>query len=299
MGICKTLFKVICVCVCFSLAGWFCRKQTDGFTILKISSNLSYHTEWETPHTAVEKTELLQIFKQPFTYLAKGDQCFVFVSEDRKYVLKFFRQSHMRAPFWVRMLPYFMQEVRLKETLKRESKLTSDFLSYRIAFDELKEETGLVFLHLNKTDDLKTSVTVVDKLHIAHQISLDTTEFLVQKCAKPLYPAIEEMILEGKIDAAKATLAKLVQLLLKVRYEKGIADNDPDLNTNFGCIGDTPVQIDVGRFKKSEMRKSLEEYQMEIAHITDNLHQWLECRSTILDECLREEIVKVSQGSLY
>ena len=247
----KHIIRLIVLLGVFSLAGWLCRKQTDGFTILKISSDLPYNPAWAT--AMPNKDELHEMFQQPFTYLARGEQCYVFMSQDKQYVLKFFRQNHMRAPWWAKWLP---KEMRRRETLKKESMLEADFTSYRLAFDELKEETGLIFLHLNKTDEVNTAATIIDKLGIAHRIQLDQMEFLVQKCAQPLYPALDEMIRLGKIDEAQSTLTQLVHLLMKTRYEMGIADTDPDLNINYGCIGAQPVQIDIGRLKRGEVKKT-------------------------------------------
>src|SRR5437868_3279127 len=66
----------------------FCHKQTDGFSIYNISSNLSFREEWEIPQ---ETTEAKIILAQPFYYLGKGAQSYVFESEDGNFVLKFFR----------------------------------------------------------------------------------------------------------------------------------------------------------------------------------------------------------------
>lgn len=271
-------YKLLCFIICFSAAGWFCRKQTDGFTILKISSDLPYHAEWEMPPLNDQDKEMVsEILDQPYSYLARGDQCFVFVSQDQKYVLKFFRQNRMRAPFWAGN----------DQSQKIASKLDSDFASYMIAYKELKEETGLVYLHLNKTQDLRSTLTLIDKIGIAHSIPLDTMEFLVQRRAQLLYSTLEECIRKGEIDAAKSTLTNLVCHLMKMRYEKGISDTDPDLNTNFGCIGTIPVQIDIGRFKHSAVKRTREDCRKEIMKVTDNLHQWLECRSRELDDHLK------------
>lgn len=287
--------KILIFIVCFSAAGWFCRKQTDGFTVLKISSDLPYRTLWETPCLAESEEMVRNIFEQPFSYLARGDQCYVFVSQDQKYVLKFFRQNHMRPPAWANVLPSFMREDLFRFKGK---KLFDDFKSYTIAFKELKEETGLVFLHLNKTDNLGSTVTLIDKIGIAHRIPLDSMEFLLQKRAELLYPTLEECIKKKEIEAAKTTLSELVCLLMKTRYEKGIYDTDPDLNTNFGCIGTTPVQIDIGRFKRAKTRKDQEQCREEIAKITDNLHQWLQGRSQELDDHLLKTIEQLGKEGL-
>ncbi len=286
----KIIIRVVLCVGLFSLAGWFCRKQTDGFTILKISSDLSYQDQWE--RSSPSRFEILKMFQSPFFYLARGEQCYVFVSQDKQYVLKFFRHNHMRPSPWVHFLP---QEKRDQVVLKKRALLEEDFRSYCLAYDELKEETGLLYLHLNKTQDLRIQATIVDKLGIAHVLDLDGMEFLVQRCAEPLYSALEKKICLGKLEEAKSTITQLVHLLMKTRYEMGIIDTDPDLNINYGCIGSTPIQIDMGRLKKNPVRQAPTIYQQEIAHITDNLHQWLDQHSQELDRHLQLEIEQLSQ----
>ncbi len=277
------IFKFVLFVACFFSAARFARSQTDGFTWAKVRSDLPFNSEWavDAPPPA--------IFNQKFTYLAKGAQSFVFASEDGQYVLKFFRHHHMRAPWLIRSLPFAWAQ---KTVQKKESKLRKDFLSYKIATQEMPAETGIVYLHLNKTDHLKKTVTFVDKIGIAHEIALDGMEFMVQKRATLLYPAIAQLMEENRPEEAKQAIASLVQLLRK-RCEKGIFDKDPDLNTNFGLADGIPIQIDVGRFRYDKGRASPAIYKDEIIRITDHFHQWLMMRYPMLDDYLREKLNEI------
>ncbi len=263
----------------------FCYHKTDGFAVQKIRSNLPFHPEWETE--AIEP-EHIQIFSQPFYYLAKGAQSYVFASEDGQTVIKFFRIYHLSPPFWITAFafPLPCMPYKIRKILDKRQELEKDFQSYKIAYDEMKEETGLVYLHLNKTNTLKQSVTIYDKLGIAHQLPLDEMEFLVQKRATLVFPAIDQLMKTEGIDAAKEAISALVKLLA-LRCSKGIFDKDPDLNTNFGFLGRIPVQIDIGRFRKQE-EKNLD--REEIARITDNFRQWLDCHYPPLSQHLLAEI---------
>ena len=250
----------------------FCHRQTDGFSRYKISSNLPFHSEWETeapdPH-------LLEILDQPFSYLAKGAQSYVFSSADDRYVIKFFRIYHLTPPAWLVHLkwPLFFQSYRLKKILQKQEELEKDFASYKIAYDHMKEETGILYLHLNKTDFLHKQLTFYDKIGIKHVVNLDEMEFLIQKKAELVYPSLSDMVKTYGIAKAKTALENLV-VLLCTRASKGIKDKDPDLNTNFGFIDDHPLQIDVGRFRIEETNTQ-EVDRDEIIRITDNLNQWL------------------------
>lgn len=260
----RWLLRLLIFTLCFYGTARFCKKQTGSFTIARISSDLAYHSEWDV-ETQNEK-EVQQILSQPFHFLGKGAQSFVFASEDGSTVIKFFRHHH----------------------LQKNSKLAKDFGSYKLAFEKLRDETGLLYLHLNKTSHLNQTLDLVDKIGIHHPINLDRYEFLVQKRAKLAYPALQEWIDSGKTEDAKQALTALVQLLA-TRSNKGIHDKDPDLNTNFGFIGTTPIQFDIGRFKLRETAAD----QNELIRITDNLHQFLMQRAPQLDEHLKEELRKI------
>jgi hypothetical protein len=274
----------------------FCHQQTDGFSRYKISSNLAFNPKWETPRlNSDEQKDLSKILSQPYRYLAKGAQSYVFLSDDGQYVLKFFRIYHLQPPFWVTHLswPWFLQSYKMDKILKKLDELHKDFASYKIAHDELKEETGIVYLHLNKTDYLKQTLTFYDKIGIKHQVALDQMEFLVQKRAELVYPALAKMVESEGLENAKDALSQLVSLLC-LRCQKGIHDKDPDLNTNFGFIGHTPLQIDVGRFRIEN--GNLQERMVdrdEIIRITDNLNQWLRSRYPELSGHLETTIAQI------
>ena len=63
---------------------------TEGFRISKIQNNTFENEEFPAglSFSAVEEKRVKEILSQPFTYLARGKQSFVFVSEDQKTVLK-------------------------------------------------------------------------------------------------------------------------------------------------------------------------------------------------------------------
>jgi hypothetical protein len=280
----KWIIKLAIFICCFFITARFCKTETGKFTVLRITSNLTYHPEWETsPLSPAQESEVKNLLNQPYTYLSKGVQSFVFASEDGQYVIKFFRHDHLALPFWSKFLP--RKDPKLA---KKNRKLGKDFLSYKIAYEILKKETGLVFLHLNKTKNFNQTLDLVDKLKIHHPINLDNYEFLIQKRASLLYTALDQMIEENRVEDAKATLTKLVQLLA-YRAQQGVSDKDPDLNTNFGVIGIDPIQIDVGRFRKGPVRLD----KNEIIRITDHLHQHLMVKCPELDLHLKTQIQKL------
>lgn len=266
----RWIVKITLFVGCFFVTARFCKNQTGKFTVLRITSNLNYNPAWEVaPLSSEEQAKIHKILSQPYSYLSKGVQSFVFASQDGQYVIKFFRHDHLSPPFW---------------RSKKETRHHKDFLSYKMAYESLKQQTGLVFLHLNKSG-LDQTLDLVDKIGIHHPLPLGRYEFLIQKRASLLYNALDEMIQSNRLDDAKETLTKLVRLLAH-RSQLGISDKDPDLNTNFGVIGTDPIQIDVGRFRKASPKLD----KNEIIRITDHLHQHLMQRSPELDDHLKTQI---------
>ncbi len=280
----RLFFKVLVLILCCWGTARFCKLQTGSFTIARISSQLQYHPEWEVPALSEnDEQEIKKALSQPYYFFSKGAQSFVFASEDGTAVIKFFRHHHLSAPSWVRFLPLAWARHSIH---KKNSKLSKDFTSYKLAYEVLREESGLLYLHLNKTSHLNLTLDLVDNLGIHHPLPLDQYEFVVQKRATLVYSALETWIQKGEFEEAKKALTSLVKLLT-VRSQKGIFDKDPDLNTNFGFIGTQSLQIDIGRFK----RKPPAVDQNELIRITDNLHQWLMHRAPELDRHLKEELL--------
>ncbi len=246
----KTLLT-LCASVCvYKTLSSFCADQTDGFTILGISSNRPLNPRWEVHAlTQEEQSACDAALHQEYYYLARGGQAFVFISADGRYIVKFFNQKVFALPFPWNFIPHtwIHDQRRIKKAWKRQNKLERDFSSYTIAFDALKRETGLVCVHLNHTRCGHPLLRIYDKLHIAHSIDLDRMEFIVQKRAELVYPHIETLMAQGKEQEAKAALSSIVRLFV-TRCQKGIGDSDPDLDKNFGFIGEAAVQIDAGRF---------------------------------------------------
>jgi hypothetical protein len=275
----KYLIKTLLFVVAFIGLSLFCKKETDGFKICKILSDVS-DPKWDVPPLAESELSVVkQALEQPFSYLSKGSQAFVFVSEDQQYVLKLIRYNHITPSFFDKLLsPARCQAL--------DGKLEKDFTSYKIAYEELKEETGLLFLHLTKTDFFHQKLIIVDKIGIAHTLDLDKTEFILQKRVEPLYPYLKNLMAKKQEAEAKALISHLVSLLAD-QYKKGIINSDVDLFKNFGCLGKQVIELDVGSLKRGVNPH----YREEIRKVTECLHQKLSQDCPSLDRHLLNEIL--------
>ena len=234
-------------------------KGTTKFSIKEITSKTPSHPSWSVePCTE----DLSSAFNQKFTYMASGGQCFVFLSEDRRYVLKFFRQGK----FSKRTIGNGNKGLRKKQ---------KNFESYKIAYEKMKEETGLVFLHLVTNDGFQRQVTLIDHNKKAHTIELESFEFLLQKTASPLLPALEQMKNQGDLEAAKETIDKLFALIER-RHALKVGDLDPAIATNFGLVDGRIWQFDVGRFFPLETQEHLLKELKEFRKKNQIFASWLE-----------------------
>ena len=274
----KFLIKLLGLVALAYFVPKFCHKQTDGFTLSKIHSNLSYNPKWEVCEKNNEPPQRLdQIFSQRFTYLGSGGQCYAFVSEDNKYVIKFFKHHLRRVSPLIKYLPLppKLAEKRNLQKIKRTKKLQRDFNSYVLAYTHLFEESGLLYLHLNKTGSLHQIARVIDKLSIEHKIDLDKVEFILQKKGNLALTHLQKLIQEEKFTKAKEAIESICDLIL-IRCNKGIYDEDAKIHRNFGFIGNRAILIDIGRLKIDESRKNPKVQQRDLREITQRLENYLE-----------------------
>lgn len=275
---------------------YFCHIQTDGFTIRKIHSKLEYNPKFETSILEKEELENIQhILSQKFYYYGKGAQCYAFLSEDGKYILKFIRFPRLSVHPLLGYLPLpsSLKSFREKKEERMNGRLDRHFTSFKIAHDYLKKETGILFLHLNKTNFLNTKITLLDRLNIAHALQADGLEFILQKKAEMVYPALDQFVDTNQTDLAKQAIDSILNLFVK-RCKEGVFDADPNLQTNFGLVGSQAVEFDIGRFCLDPNEKNPSVYLDEIHRITRDFSDWLKIKHPEINLYLEEQIAKLA-----
>ncbi len=227
----KKLLKIPIYLLLFLAVERFCYYQTAGFAVNKISSTQILDEEGEKLSISdEEQRKLAPILGQKFRFLGSGGSFYAFVSEDDQYVVKFFKHHH------------------LNRDLVKTRRLIG---SVKVAFDSLKEETGLLFIRLQKTPSFPSCLTIIDKIGIQHKIDLNKTEFLVQKKAEMITQKIARLAAQAELASARQLLSHLAQFckeMTRKLNEKGYFDHDPNFLTNYGVIGDQIIKIDVGPF---------------------------------------------------
>jgi hypothetical protein len=261
----RILCQVICFAALFFLADRLCKKATDGFALEWIKYPLK-----DISTTAIDP-EIGKILRQPFHYLGRGGQCFAFLSDDGQFVLKVFKQHHLR-------LPALVQSLVPKSIAEHFKRKEQQFLtSCHIASTDFAEETGVVFSQTTHClSSLPSHILLNDPLCIAHEVPLAKLPFVLQKKAILVDVHLEKLMKQGRIEEAKLAIDQLIALVKK-RCEKGIADNDPVLNRNFGFIEGRAVEIDIGSYSYDSLLKMPEhmhrELFFELHHFHDHLYK--------------------------
>lgn len=248
------MFSFVCV---FSLIASRNIIRVKGFHPYKILSRYPHEPKWTQDNFNYADN----IFSQPYSYLSSGKNCYAFISQDKQYVIKFFKQTHFKSPTFRSQL----------------------FSSFQYAFNELKEETGIIHLHLTKTKNLHTLLTLFDEKKKKIILSLDEMEFLVQKASTPVFSTITEYMDEEREDLAKNSISNIVSLI-KSRCEKGFIDQDVNCERNIGLIDTKAIEIDVGEFKKANQK--IDTF-MQIQDATKDLLEWLDGKYPALHKHLK------------
>ncbi|MBS0649110.1 MAG: hypothetical protein JSS10_07815 [Verrucomicrobia bacterium] len=210
----STPFKFLLFVALFAAAYFLCDQATWGFTTARLptTQDLGFSPPQNDPPPYLQ---------QKFYLRDQGGQSYVFISEDGKYVLKFFKD--MPRP-WLRWPSY---------QKKKFGKLKRTLTGYQLAYDRLREETGLLYLHLSPSSSPLPAL-LIDRLHITHTLDLSSVYFVLQKRAEPL--------------TSPQNFLPQIQQLLQKRSSAQIADHDPRLHFNLGWIDHHLVFIDPGRF---------------------------------------------------
>jgi hypothetical protein len=275
-------------------------KRNVGFCIRFLYTNLPNDAEWDlTPPSEEQRAVLDKILSQKFHYLAKGAHCFAFISEDNRYVIKFHRYaSHMRLLPWLNHpLGYLFDPKRLQIKDHNIKQLHHNFLSYKESFEHLKEETGLILLHINRTNTLKKTLTLVDKTRAEYTVPLDQVTFILQHKADLIYPTLDTLYKAGNLEKAKQVISQVVHLIYSCS-QKGYVDQDPVLRKNYGLLEDRAIHIDVGDLVKNERVQSHEQTLAHVKEMTESLRKRLEHTYPALLESYTEEISLLGKNSL-
>lgn len=246
----KRLFIRLLIIASCCATFYLSHKATDGFTINSITHTL------EEGLSALPD-DLKCLYDQPFYYLGKGAQAFVFVSSDKQYVIKFIRFDHLLPKPFVRLFKNF-DHPYINLRLARSHREIGELLqSFQFAQNELKDDTAALYFQKKALDK---PLTIYDKIGCVHKIK--NAPFIIQKYV----PSLGEQIYNLSPSDQKILIDQVFALSSK-RYSLRIKDKDPNLVTNFGFINHKLVEFDIGRFYPTDSYENKDIRQNELKDI--------------------------------
>jgi hypothetical protein len=208
------------------------KRFTCGFKLAKMHIDLPFRPDWEVA-PSLSREDLNAILDQPFSYLDKGAQCYVFQSGDERHVVKLFRYDQ----------PHIIRHKKTSVEWKREKLFSACLLAYQKA----REETGLVYLHLNVTRGEVPILHAKGPIGQTLHFHLDRYRFAIQKKAQPFRASLLEAYHSSDKDALPRLIDSFVSVLSS-RLGKGIGNSDPTVSRNFGFLEGKAVEIDFGNY---------------------------------------------------
>lgn len=255
------LIKSSLVIAAFFLIARFCEERTGTFRYQSVLSDRAPRAEWTIPLPSPAELDAINVkLNQPFYFLNKGGQCFVFLGEDNTTILKLFKHNNT-----------YFKKGRLK--LIRPN-LNPIFSSHKVAYDHLKEESSLLYIHLNRTTGLHPSIQLHDKIGNKYAIDLDKTEFILQKKGELLCSRLRALMDQDLVQDAKLALDH-VFTTLRTQHAKGVRDHDPALRRNFGFVDSRATILDVGSLTLDPNVTKPEVAKLELQRKLENLDNWL------------------------
>ena len=231
---------------------------------------------WDVPSLNETERELFNdILDQEFSYIGKGAQSYAFKSADGQYVLKFFKFKHLKPSIFIDLIPPIgsLKEYKEKKIERKHRLLNSVFDGYRLAYDVHAKETGLIFIHLNKSQNLNKIVTVRDKIGLKRTINLDEVPFILQEKVETTRTVMTELMNRNDIAGTEKKIKSILDLYM-LEYSKGIYDRDHGVMHNTGFIGDQAVHLDVGKLTKDDRMKDPANYMPDLIWVVRKFDVW-------------------------
>jgi hypothetical protein len=265
-----TLFSLVVLTIGIYLSYLYTHRE---FTPKQFKHPIVQGMAIEISTQGIDKDQIHSILNQKFSYLAFGKQMTAYESENHDYVIKFFNPRPPLKEEWFHRYKKIKHFCTLKwfsrAYFRKEERLHKIFQRHKIAFNELREETALVYVHLNKSTAIKHTLEVIDQKGIAHSLDLENVPFALQKKVKLAGSHLRYLNDQNDIEGIRKAFRELEQLFTS-RSNKKFTDRIQTLNNNYGFLGDQAIQIDFGRIWKDETLNPEEETEKILSAIKNS-----------------------------
>lgn len=279
LAIVTVSFTLFCVGL-FSFLHFYRPREIKPSTNLQKKITAVYEEDpcWNVTVAPEKIREINDIFSQHFYFLGQGRQCTAYVSYDGQYVLKFLLQKPLVVkPRFLELPDIFPVTLFKKYKVHMRQKRKQDlFYAFMISYHIAPEQTGMMYVHLNSTDNIFHKPLIVDTNENPVYIDPDVTQFIIQRRARHIKPVIIDLMREGRVAQAKERVSQVL-LLLYEAAQKGIVDADPGLirNNNIGFLENRAIYVDTGKLRLKKDRLLKKDFVKDLKRL-EPFNRWLQ-----------------------
>ena len=171
-------------------------------------------------------------------------------------------------------LPNSLEKERLKQALHKLDKRDALFKSWKIAYTKLKDETQVLFVHIDLSDSFEKTLTLYNKSGTRYSVDLSQYVFLLQKKLDLFEDVLASQMQKRDTLSAKQLIDGLLELYIN-EFKQGLYEEDRYIVRNTGVLQNRPIQIDTGRLRESEELKNPKKQAEVMLWKTTLLKEWL------------------------
>jgi hypothetical protein len=235
---------------------------TGGFRLSSCQTNLSNRPEWETNMAEID---LQAIFDQPFSFCQRGSQAYVFISQDKQYMLKIFAKPLRKYVFPYKLSFPFVRSPQDPYLIQMERGIQG----YKLGSLLPKKATGLLYLHLNTTSGKLPSISLRDAFGRSYKQPLDSYRFVLQKKCELLAPTLKKSSPQERKNLIQSYFDAI-----SLRVSLGIRNRDTEFKRNFGILDGKVIEFDCGEFTYDPSLLNPSEQSKELTAFKDQLYYW-------------------------
>jgi len=281
----KLFLKIILCLIIIFFSQKFYYFLSDGFRIDKIYMNPKFEAG-----QASRFGEMDRVFNQPYKYLSKGCQTYVFESNDGNFVIKFVRYHRYQIPLWLKVVD--IKNYATKRAFYKDKLLKDSLNSYQIASNFLKDETAIIYVHLNKTNFINKKLTIKDRFHRKYKLNLDDFGFIVQRKVDTFQKVLKRS--QHNEEKLKVLTSSFLHTTRDI-YLKGFINDDYNCIKNSGYIDNKVIHADLGSFLKREKIDEKVVFEKEFLRYVRYFKKWAKKNAPYLITYIDEEINKMSK----
>lgn len=180
-----------------------------------------------------------KILDQKFSYLGNGADSVAFLSEDGKFVLKFFQKKKVYSQ------RYFLKKIEKNFFFFRKKKTFQAMKNYSDVFSKDPSIGGLVAAHFDLSSKHLPQVKILDLEGKSYQVDLNQYPFVLQKKAVEVKHTLSLAKTSGENEKYFQALVELSQKKMRC----GFSDKHSRwiLHRNYGFVDDSAIQFDLGK----------------------------------------------------